>query len=59
MLCASFVILQLSLICEVGNKAAYLASFRIKSERSGLKGFFFFCFEYSLQIFRIVYLILI
>ena len=30
MLCASFVILQLSLICEVGNKPLYLASFRIK-----------------------------
>ena len=30
MLCASFVILQLSLICEVGNKALYLASFGIK-----------------------------
>ena len=30
MLCASFVILQLSLMCEVGNKLFYLASFRIK-----------------------------
>ena len=37
MLCASFVILQLSLICEVGNKPFYLASFRIKCSIWDLK----------------------
>lgn len=62
MLCASFVILQLSLIYEVGNKAAYLASFRIKSERCGLKGLFFLLFwlqfadfPYCVSIFDITY----
>ena len=57
MLCASFVILLLSLICEVGNKPHYLASFRIKLRFWVLKVLFFLLFWIQIADFAYVYLL--